>query len=98
MRLSDGRLGRDLSTRDRARRGQIIDEIAGIGEIVEGRVEICHEGVWSAIYDENWSNRDAAVACQQLEFSRYGFSARERGYRFGMVCLILLHLNFFCCL
>ena len=88
MRLSDGRSGRDLSTRARERRGQIDIAEDGIGEIIEGRVEICHEGVWSAIYDENWSNRDAAVACYQLEFSQHGFNARERGYRFGMVCLI----------
>ena len=36
----------------------------------EGRVEICFNNVWGAIYDENWSYKDAAVVCHQLGFSR----------------------------
>ena len=54
-------------------------------EILEGRVEICHDGVWSAIYDENWSNKDAAVACHQLESSQQSLSVSEQGYRYGML-------------
>lgn len=68
----------------RFRRGDIAPDIDIVGEIVEGRVEICHESVWSAVYDDNWSNEDAAVACHQLEVSQSRLSTRDRGYRYGM--------------
>ena len=38
----------------------------------EGRVEMCYQNVWGAVYDQNWSQFDAAVACAQLNFSRGG--------------------------
>ena len=38
----------------------------------EGRVEMCYQNVWGAVYDENWSQFDTAVACAQLNFSRTG--------------------------
>ena len=37
----------------------------------EGRLEVCFENVWGAVYDTNWTGKDAAVACHQLGFSRY---------------------------
>ena len=40
--------------------------------VSEGRVELCFHNVWGAIHDQNWTNLDAAVACHQLGFSRYG--------------------------
>ena len=36
----------------------------------EGRVEICYQNVWGAVYDQNWSEFDAAVVCSQLNFDR----------------------------
>jgi hypothetical protein len=39
---------------------------------IEGRIEICFQNVWGAIYDTNFTNLDAAVACHQLGYSRYG--------------------------
>lgn len=48
-----------------------IDEEESFRSPNEGRVEICFNNVWGAIYDENWTNKDAAVACYQLGFSRY---------------------------
>ena len=38
----------------------------------EGRVEMCYQNIWGAVYDQNWSQFDAAVACTQLNFSRTG--------------------------
>lgn len=38
----------------------------------EGRIEICFQNVWGAIYDTKFTNLDAAVACHQLGYSRYG--------------------------
>ena len=42
----------------------------------EGRVEVCHGGVWGAILDENWTNRDAAVVCRQMGYPSQGQSIR----------------------
>ena len=38
----------------------------------EGRVEMCYQNVWGAVYDQSWSQFDAAIACAQLNFSRAG--------------------------
>ena len=38
----------------------------------EGRVEICYQNVWGAVYDRDWTRFDAAVACAQLNYDRPG--------------------------
>ena len=38
----------------------------------EGRVEMCYQNIWGAVYDRFWTRLDAAVACAQLNFSRSG--------------------------
>ena len=32
----------------------------------EGKVELCHEGVWETVCDDKWSRNNALVACRQL--------------------------------
>ena len=33
---------------------------------LEGQVEICFDGVWGTICNDNWGSRDATVVCRQL--------------------------------
>jgi hypothetical protein len=39
-----------------------------------GRVEVCVDGVWGKVCNEQWTNEDASVLCRQLGFSPYGIS------------------------
>ena len=38
----------------------------------EGRVEVCHDGVWGSICDEGWDKTDAHIICQQLGYAETG--------------------------
>ena len=38
----------------------------------EGRVEVCHDGVWGSICDEGWDKTDAYIICQQLGYPKTG--------------------------
>lgn len=40
--------------------------LVGGADDYEGRIEICHDGVWGTICDDFWSGNDGVVACGQL--------------------------------
>ncbi len=47
--------------------------VSGVaGETREGRVEVCSRGVWGAVLDNDWTNRDAAVVCRQMNYPPQG--------------------------
>ncbi len=38
----------------------------------EGRVELCCDGVWRTICDQDWSQEEAVVVCSQLGLPTLG--------------------------
>lgn len=63
--------------KERQSEGCIIDlegkrSVQSFETAIEGRIEVCFQNVWGAIYDANFTNKDAAVACHQLHYSRSG--------------------------
>ena len=46
--------------------------LAGYNLPTQGRVEICIDGVWGTVCNNDWGTADAVVTCRQLGFRSLG--------------------------
>ena len=46
--------------------------LAGSNSTLEGRVEVCYDGVWGTVCGDFWDMNEAMVTCRQLGLSSSG--------------------------
>ena len=51
--------------------------------VVEGRVEVCFNGLWGAIYSNTWNQSQAGIICNGLGYEPSG--------KFMNMCILLIN-------
>ena len=46
--------------------------LVGSSSSLEGRVEVCYEGVWGQVCNSLWSDPDAEIVCRELGHATAG--------------------------
>ncbi len=46
--------------------------LEGSSRSLQGRVEVCYDGVWGTVCNSLWNKADATVVCRQLGYSSSG--------------------------
>ena len=46
--------------------------LTGLNNPLQGRVDVCLDGVWGSVCNDHWGMADAAVVCRQLGYSSSG--------------------------
>ena len=52
--------------------------------LIAGRLEICVNGTWHAVYDDHWDEQDARLVCGERGFPPQGNLNTE--YDYGSCC------------
>ncbi|KAJ8029153.1 Deleted in malignant brain tumors 1 protein [Holothuria leucospilota] len=54
--------------------------LGGGSGLLEGRVEVYHQGRWGTVCDDDWDDRDASVVCRQLGHSTTGKAIHQAAF------------------
>lgn len=75
--------GRNDCTHNRDASAQCSSIRLANGNASYGRVEVCVNGIWGTVCDDNWDINDANVVCRQLGFSSASSAPHSAAYGQG---------------
>ncbi len=63
--------------------------LVSINSPLQGRVELCYDGVWATVCGRLWNYADAAVVCRQLGYSSSGMVIYQKfRYVANLICCL----------